>query len=166
MTWSLLWLSISPLSLVICNCWDAPRFSMKRFASVSGARAVLPPPGVGGGFQQQFLPHSQQPVIYRQNVQSALLSKKKFFSLEASWFFRRCSIMECGLVSKLLNEIYKFGSNESLNRLLILFTSHSYPLWLMKQCISNLGLTSAKAWLILWSNCSSTLFVNLLPEDV
>lgn len=33
--------------------------------------------------------------------------------------------MEWGLVSKLLNEIYKFGSNESLNRLLILFTSHS-----------------------------------------
>ena len=36
--------------------------------------------------------------------------------------------MEWGLVSKLRNVIYKVGSNEFLNRLLICFTSHNYPL--------------------------------------
>lgn len=36
--------------------------------------------------------------------------------------------MERGLVSGLLNEIYKVDRNESLSRLLILFISHNYPL--------------------------------------
>lgn len=140
---------------------------MKRFASASGARAVLPPLGVGVDFISNclYLTLSSQLSTDRMFNLLSCLRKKKSFSLEASWFLRRCLIMEWGLVSRLLNEIYKVESNESLNRLLILFTSHSYPLWLIKQCISNLGLTSDKAWLILWPNCISTLFVNLLPED-
>ena len=141
----LVWLSISPLSPVICNSGDAPRLSMSlpQLLELELCCHHLELKGISTAILSS-LPGASQ-LQTECSICSHVWGKKKSFSLEASWFFKSCLTVEWGLVSKLQNVIYMVGSNESLNRLLILFTSHSYPLWFMKQYISNPGLTSVRA---------------------
>lgn len=92
LTWSLLWLSISPLILVICNCWAALRLHKKRLASASGARPVLPPPGVGGDLRSNcHLIPSRAPSTHRMLNLFFCLRKNPFLwklpdSLGGAWW--------------------------------------------------------------------------------